>query len=244
MKYLETLPTPSLTPFIHSFWELKGDAADEQWERIFPDGCAGILINLGDTSLTDNGRTKLEPGRTYAVGAMTTYKDNFITQDTRLLGVCLKPGAFSSFYHFAPQSEILDQTVPLEPTHAFNPDKLVKDPIHYLNGYFASRLQSKSNGLEPVIAAIHRAKGRVSISHVAKSHFTTVRQLERKFKLQVGISPKEYANIIRFQHALSAIRDKEEERSLLDIAYECGYYDHSHLANDIKKHTGMIPSQL
>ena len=36
----------------------------------------------------------------------------------------------------------------------------------------------------------------------------------------------------------------EEKRSLLDIAFECGFYDHSHLTNEIKKNTGFSPSEL
>lgn len=71
---------------------------------------------------------------------------------------------------------------------------------------------------------------------------TIIRQLERNFKKHIGLSPKEYSNIIRFQNALSLI--KNENRSLLDIALECGYYDHSHLVNEIKRNTGFPPSQL
>ncbi|MES2416662.1 MAG: helix-turn-helix domain-containing protein [Bacteroidota bacterium] len=77
-------------------------------------------------------------------------------------------------------------------------------------------------------------QGRLSISQLAKRNFTTVRQLERSFKAHIGISPKEYSNIIRFQHALNVIKNDTQNRSLLAIAFECGYYDHSHLANEIQ----------
>lgn len=79
---------------------------------------------------------------------------------------------------------------------------------------------------------------------LARGNFTTVRQLERHFKKHIGLSPKEYSNIIRFQNALGMIKNSEADRSLLDIAFECGYYDHSHLANEIKRHTGLSPSLL
>lgn len=58
------------------------------------------------------------------------------------------------------------------------------------------------------------------------------------------MSPKEYVNIIRFQHALSIIRNSDGKQNLSDIAFECGYYDQAHLSNDIKKNTGMVPSQI
>lgn len=244
MKYKEISPIPELAPYIHAFWELTGENTDKQWERNFPDGCAGIVVNLGDTCITDNGMTKMDFGNTYAVGAMTSYKDSFIENNTHLFGVCLKPGTFSNFYNFASQSEILDQTIQFGKEHAFNIGKFIKDPIHYLNGFFINRLQKKNGSLESVIQDIHQAKGQVTISEIAKRNFITVRQLERKFSAHLGVSPKEYANIVRFQNAMAKIKEIGGEMSLMDIAFECGYYDHSHLANDIKRNTGMIPSQL
>jgi AraC-like DNA-binding protein len=40
------------------------------------------------------------------------------------------------------------------------------------------------------------------------------------------------------------IRRTSSRRRLLDIACEYGYYDHAHLANDIKRYTGSTPSIL
>ena len=82
------------------------------------------------------------------------------------------------------------------------------------------------------------------MNKLSKQNFTSVRQLERNFKKFIGLSPKEYANIIRFQYALGLIKNSEKKRSLLEIAFECGYYDHSHLTNEIKRNTGLAPSQL
>lgn len=71
-----------------------------------------------------------------------------------------------------------------------------------------------------------------------------MRQLERCFKKHIGITPKEFANIIRFQFAFSKIKHNEQRKSLLDIAFDTGYYDHAHLSNAIKRYTGLAPSQL
>lgn len=47
MKYREIKPYVDLEPFIHTFWELKGDENDRQWERNFPDACPGLVIECG-----------------------------------------------------------------------------------------------------------------------------------------------------------------------------------------------------
>ena len=242
MEYKDIKPHVTLAPFIHSFWELKGNDSDNQWERIFPDGCPGLLINLGDSCKTDNGAVSMDHGKTYAVGAMTSFKDSFINADTHLLGVCLKPGAFPNFYNYASQHEITNNTVQFDTQLSFNIDEIIKDSYGYLNKFFANRLRDNSSPIQSVIEDIHNVNGQLSIYDVAKKNCTTLRQLERNFKARIGLTPKEYAKIIRFQSVLSMITDKS--KSLAEIAFECGFYDHAHLTNEIKKHTGLTPSQL
>lgn len=244
MEYIEIEPCKNLKPFIHFYWELKGGGLEKRWERVFPDGCAGILMNLGNTCLTDNGSLSLEFGKTYVVGAMTTFKESFIDLDTHLLGVCLKPATFSNFYNYPSQDFLINDTVEFEKSNSFDVDKIYNSPFDYLNRFFSNRLRTEHKPLQSVINDIHSSNGQWSVKELSKRNFTTVRQLERIFKKLVGLSPKEYSNIIRFQKALNVIKNSAKNRSFLDIAFECGYYDHAHLTNEIKRNTGLAPSQL
>ncbi|RBL92384.1 helix-turn-helix domain-containing protein [Chitinophaga flava] len=243
MKHNGTKPCQELAPYIHSFWELKGDDSDGQWERIFPDGCPGIVINLGEPCKTDNGLATMDYGKTYIVGAMTTFKDSFIDRNTHLLGVCLKPAVFSSFYNYAPQNELTNHTVEFDLPHSFDIGKINKDSYAYLNKYFLDRKGSINQPLQAVLNDIHISKGNVSIREISKRNFTTVRQLERIFKTHVGLTPKEYVKIIRFQSVLSMMNNIRK-KSLSDIAFECGFYDQAHLTNEVKRHTGLTPAQF
>ena len=244
MEYKETKPCIELEPFIHSFWEMKGSEQDKQWERIFPDGCTGLVLNLGDNCITDNGLVSMESEKTYAVGAMTSFKDSFIDNNTHLFGVCLKPAAFTNFYKYLPQSELIDNTVEFDKTYSFNIDKILKNPIPYLNQFYSDRIIKKDNGLKLVIEDIHNSNGQLPVYELAKKNYTTVRQLERNFKTHIGISPKEYSNIVRFQNTLNVIKNADHNRNLFDISFECGFYDHSHLTNNIKKYSGLTPTEL
>jgi AraC-like DNA-binding protein len=244
MEYKETKPCIELEPFIHSFWEMKGSEQDKQWERIFPDGCTGLVLNLGDNCITDNGLISMESEKTYAVGAMTSFKDSFIDNNTHLLGVCLKPAAFTNFYKYLPQSEFLDNTVEFDKIHSFNIDKILKNPISYLNQFYSDRIIKKDNGLKLILEDIQNSNGQLSVYELAKRNNTTVRQLERNFKTHIGISPKEYSNIVRFQNTLNVIKNADHNRNLFDISFECGFYDHSHLTNNIKKYSGLTPTEL
>jgi len=244
MKYKKIKPYKDLEPFIHFYWELKGSELEREWERVFPDGCAGIVVNVGDTCVTDNGSVAMSFGKTYVVGAMNSFKDSFIDSDTHLFGVCLKPATFANFYNFTSQDELSNDTVEFEKTNSFNIDRIFDKPFNYFDQFFSERVKSKNNELRSVINDIHSANGQISIYELSKRNFTTVRRLERNFKKYIGLSPKEYSNIIRFQNALSIIKNPNKNQSLLEVAFECGYYDHSHLCNEIKKNTGLSPSLL
>ncbi|CAM3658641.1 helix-turn-helix transcriptional regulator [Sphingobacterium prati] len=244
MEYKKVNPYKELAPFIHFYWELKGNEFKKGWERVFPDGCAGIILNLGNKCLTDNGCLSMDSGKTYVVGAMNAFKDSFIDNDTHLIGVCLKPATFANFYTYASQNELTNNTVELEKPISFSVDKTYENPFGYFDRFYSEKIKTKTNQLHAVIDDIHSSKGTISVSDLAKRNFTTIRQLERNFKKFIGLSPKEYSNIIRFQYALSLIRESKQNRSLLDIAFECGYYDHSHLSLEIKRNTGILPSLL
>lgn len=242
MEYEKIKPCRELEPFIHFYWELKGNKLETQWERVFPDGCAGVLMNLGGNCLTDNGSAIMEFGSTYVVGAMTSFKDSFIDNDTYLIGVCLKPATFANFYSYTSQNELTNHTVELEKTNSFDIDKTLQNPFNYFNHFYSERIKNKTKPLQSVINDIQSTNGQINIYELSKKNFITVRQLERNFKRLVGLSPKEYSNIIRFQNALSLIKKSRQNRSLLDISFECGFYDHSHLSNEIKRYTGLPPS--
>lgn len=244
MNYKKIQPYRDLDPLIDFYWELKGNEVGRQLERVFPDGCAGILINMGNSCLTDNGKFSMEYGKTYVVGAMNSFKDSFIDTDTHLVGVCLKPATFSNFYSYASHTELTNTTVEIEKYNSFDVDKIRANPFAYFDQFYSERIKSKNIPLQPVINDIHLAKGQISIYELSKRNFTTVRSLERKFKKYVGLTPKEYTNIIRFQNALKVIKSSNCGRSLLDIAFECGYYDHSHLSNEIRRNTGLSPSMF
>lgn len=244
MEYTITKPCAGLDPFIHFYWELKVSAKQVQPERVFPDGCAGIVINLGNACLTDNGSMVMDFGKTYVVGAMTTYKDSLIDEGTHLVGVCLKPARFANFYRYAPQEDLVNETVELDASRSFNLSETMECPKSYFDRFYTERMNSRENRLGPVIEDIHSSFGGLSVHELSKKHFTTERQLERDFRRLTGLGPKQYSKIVRFRCALASIKSPARKQSLLDIAVECGYYDHAHLSNEVRRITGLWPSQL
>ena len=77
----------------------------------------------------------------------------------------------------------------------------------------------------------------------AKKHFTTARHLERQFNQQIGISPKEFINLTRFNKAFEKLQ-RGGKQTLSNIAWEFGYYDNAHFTNDFKRYTGKAPTEF
>lgn len=69
------------------------------------------------------------------------------------------------------------------------------------------------------------------------------RQFDRKFKERVGIPPKQFLQIIRFDKAFR-MKNRHPQKDWLSIALHCGYYDYQHLVKDYKEFTGHTPTQF
>ena len=62
------------------------------------------------------------------------------------------------------------------------------------------------------------------------------------FTQQVGVSPKQYLKIMRFQKVISAIENRESIR-WSKIALESGYYDQAHFIHDFRLFSGFTPNE-
>jgi AraC-like DNA-binding protein len=90
---------------------------------------------------------------------------------------------------------------------------------------------------------IVQKKGIVRIDDLANDSGLSLRHYERRFSEDIGISPKLFARITRFQRALDAKR-LGSQRSWLSIAHELAYSDQMHMVKDFQKLSGESPAQI
>ena len=84
-------------------------------------------------------------------------------------------------------------------------------------------------------------RGVLGIADAAAEVGLSVRQFERRFSEQVGVPPKLYARIVRFNAALEA-KKNAPRRLWTDIAHDFGYYDQMHMVRDFGDFTGENPT--
>lgn len=77
---------------------------------------------------------------------------------------------------------------------------------------------------------------------VAQSSLSS-KQFNRKFIERVGLNPKLYMRIARFNKAFN-IRNRFPKTDWLTLALACDYYDYQHLAKDYREFTGVNPNQF
>lgn len=83
--------------------------------------------------------------------------------------------------------------------------------------------------------------GNVSLDWLSDEACLCTKQFKRKFNESVGVNPKTYVRLIRFNRAFN-IKNRYPDRDWLGIAIDCGYYDYQHLVKDYKEFTALTPN--
>ena len=97
-----------------------------------------------------------------------------------------------------------------------------------------------------VVRAAHvlrASRGAASIARLARDLECSQRHLIATFREHVGVTPKTYARIVRFDHAVKRLRQADGLR-WAEIADASGYYDQAHLIRDFHEFAGQTPGQF
>ncbi len=86
-----------------------------------------------------------------------------------------------------------------------------------------------------------RSRGTAPVGHLAEEVGWSVRQLENRFREQIGIGPKAAARVLRLQRARAMLASGHGQA---ETAAVCGYYDQAHLSGEFKAMTGCTPRQF
>jgi AraC-like DNA-binding protein len=99
--------------------------------------------------------------------------------------------------------------------------------------------------LSPEVAWLRRqleaSKGRGRVERLMDETGWSRRFVTARFRRQLGVAPKAYARLLRFDHARALLGGLSSGRTLADVAMEAGYYDQSHLTRDFVALAGMTP---
>ena len=167
-------------------------------------------------------------------------------------GVAFRPGGTMAFFGL-PACEMRDTAIPLEflwgrPRAAELRQRLLEAPTAAarLDALERTMLDAwNSARLHPAVSfalsEFERRPDVVRISEVADGAGLSTKRFIEHFKASVGVAPKRYCRILRFQRSLAqaeAGRRVEWTR----IALASGYFDQAHFIHDFRAFAGITPT--
>ncbi|MEB0261453.1 MULTISPECIES: helix-turn-helix domain-containing protein [unclassified Mucilaginibacter] len=230
--------------------------SDQSFYRFFSDGNPGIVFHL-NTPLSQvnnlNIATQLQP-QSFIYGQITHYNNIILNGDLSMLIVVLQPYGINSLLGLA-ASELNNTVVKL--TDVFKQDaadledqllssSVLPKLISLIESFLLKQLTAVSqvdSYVKQAVDIIYQKRGIVPIQYLTKALPITERQLERKFKHDIGTSPKKFVDIIRFQFFLKSLQNSPSDKAINDIIYSYGFYDQAHLNKCFKINTGLTPMQ-
>lgn len=123
--------------------------------------------------------------------------------------------------------------------------------ISLIEQWLLSQLRTNSTtkrevDINRIAAVVHQmySTPNIPISELASIACLSKKQFERIFLATVGMNPKEYARIVRFQKSLKLMQNQTENISQAQIAYQCGYSDQSHFIREFRELSRYTPLSL
>ena len=113
----------------------------------------------------------------------------------------------------------------------------------YLSRLTLTAMNHHTEKIRTGIHMILASEGRITVKALREQLHMTERTLQRQFTEYIGISPKQFINVIRFSLSLNHLSGEAYAR-LTEIVYEYGYADQSHFIRDFKRFTGKKPSDF
>ncbi len=245
-------PGRNLSDYIKYYWIMESDSSTGP-ELVYPTGEIQMLFHYGKpfTNITDSGKTEIQP-QIAVCGQNTSYKIMSAISSCGVIGVIFHPHTAKLFLPCS-TDEITDLSVNISDIYKnsrFLEEQILEaadkiQRIKLIEDFLINRL-SFSNAfhmhiLKKSITCIQRAKGQISTGTMHREFSISERQFERIFRSNIGISPKRFIEIAKFNNAISII---SKNSNLTEAAYEAGYYDQSHFIRAFKSYTGMTPGEF
>lgn len=255
MNYRKISPPQELRNYIRYFWVLESDGPDPGRTsfRTIADGCPGIVFYQSDNGAFFRDDKQL-PG-IFLYGQASIHSDIHAPCQLSAIGVYFYPNALQTVFGFN-AVELTDSCIDLNETHSARLFSLkeqllnvlsAEEKIRILSSYLISLICNKDIYTDPiaqhVLSRIVSSHGSISLKELHKSVSLSERTFERRFRQSIGISPKLFSRICRFQASLNQLRNNDYQK-LSDLAFQHDYADQSHHIRDFKEFAGCSPYQF
>jgi AraC-like DNA-binding protein len=250
-------PAAPLDRFVESLWFWSGPQPAHAKDRLIPTGAASLIINLNEDEVRNytgacDDVVERFPGAVL-VGAHSRYAVIDAREQCSVVGVSFRPGGAWPFFDAAPD-ELHNEHAGLRDVWgsagATLRERILAAPtphakLHLLAAELlerALRPLARRPEIEFALGRLTQRPHEQAISLLSADAGLSARRFTRLFTMQVGLTPKLYARIKRFELVLRRLNSGPVDWT--SIAQHCGYFDQSHLIHDCKTLCGYTPTEL
>jgi len=240
MFYDSYVPQPPLSHLIHNIWYVEGHAPTLRKQRHLPTGMAEIVMNLSPG-----------PGNPIFAGPFSEHFNFELNGPTCVLGVQFKSGGAFPLLKL-PTSELHNLHVPLQDVWGTKGPELrerlmpASTPMarfKIMEQFLLSQICNPM-GLDPAVSfALQRFQAtpdECTVSRIVETTGLTHRRFGQLFSRQVGMKPKLFLRLQRFQRAIWKA-EGQQDVDWANLAIDCGYFDQAHLIHNFQEFAGLTP---
>ncbi|MEO7989990.1 MAG: AraC family transcriptional regulator [Chryseolinea sp.] len=252
---MQFLPSNVLKPFVKSYSIITIDK-DLKNEVFYPSGYVDLAINIsnGKAATIIDGHFRNMP-KVEVLGQLTVPTRLTVAKDTTVIIARIYPYANSLFFPnsisdftnyaidlhglFANESNVFHDTL----IHKDSIEKKVKTLDLFLTQKLRKneKMYKKTKVIEQICRSIRTEDKLFDIQNLSNQYGFSERYIQRLFIDTVGLTPRSFFNIHRFNKSLNLVLSSNQH--LTSIAYDCGYYDQAHFIKEFRKFTGITPSE-
>ena len=214
--------------------------------------CLSFYPKDTETVSYTKSATKISNLKSVLMGQQSEITNRFVGNDFLVFQIVFRPGALFRITGI-PSYELTNSYIDAE-TIFPKEIKNINEQLHQAKDYIEMKTiiesflwrqvqhqKKEAHRLDVVCNSLLNATQNFSIDSQAQAACLSPRQFERKFVERMGVSPKYFSKIIRFESTFR-MKNKYPHYDWLTIALQCGYYDYQHLAKDYKELTHHTPA--
>ncbi|MET0284383.1 MAG: helix-turn-helix domain-containing protein [Polyangiales bacterium] len=244
----------ALAPFVGRLWISDSDEPGGQRELVLPTGFAYLILRLWGEAPRVLESADALPGADLPSaligGARAGYYVRDVSRPACSVGVELLPGA-AQWLFGTPAHLLAEAHTPLDGCWSSSQvesarDQIASEPtpearLARLERILLARLP-RLRALHPAIAAALAELGTRDVGALVRDSGYSHRGFNNLFHASVGLTPKLFARVKRFSHALACVHG-DDELSLATLAATCGYSDQAHFTRDFREFSGLTPAR-
>lgn len=243
-RYLECPTAADTHMSIEALWETS--ILRDGSYLVLPDGRMDLVIRCDEAAPSDARVASIA-----IVGPSSLPTKIPVKTGQRFLGARFRPG-FGACLGVLPASVINDAVRGDNARRALRADTTdligasglteVRKALLDVANHCASPFAPPAPSTLRAVDLLHASAGRATVSELSELTSIPERTLRRRIQQAVGLTPKVFAGVLRFQQAMRQLERLHAE-GLAEVAAECGYSDQAHLTREFQRFGGFTPGR-